>query len=411
MSNNETPAPDYRTIHGLSERRVLPRLGKIRLGEKRKNKRGKVYPVSLPFFRFDEESIAAFPAILDIFGDPPQPTELDVLLPVEDRRIVFPQANKCYGGSKLKCKGNGREARRRVCKACLEAAPEAVSTNPAAMRCRDHAKAGEEMVTVTCPCPLLEARECSPVGSLMVMLPSVSMAGVWQVDTHSPNNIVALNSAIEFTRAVFGRVSMVPLKLRRGERDTVTPEGKPTTVHTLELRFAGGLDEVRRLRDVGPTSVAALVAAPRDDGDDRPPVEIEDAPPGRPDGPHPATAPHAAGPSAGPPPIAPPIALDAIVGAVDAVAEKDLLDELDELMRLMGGDLATIEATVAPEFTRRNLDKARPKVQLKQIVEILRREYEQALAAGEIPPGQAEPAPGPMSKSKSKDSAGDAMFP
>jgi len=412
--SNETQVQEYRTIHGLSERRILPRLGKIRLGQKVKTKGGKIRPVSLPYFKFDPDSIASFPAILEIFSDPPQPTELDVLLPVDDPLIVFPQAYKCYGGSKLKCKGDGKTARRRVCKACLEAEPELARTDASAMRCREHRKAGEEMIEISCPCPLLAAGECSPVGSLMVMLPRISMGGVWQIDTHSPNIIVDINSALEFIRAVCGRISMIPLKLHRGQRATITPDGRPTTVHTVQLRFTGDVDEVRRLRAGEATAIAALVAAPQDDGDDLPPVEAEEAATttsngapsvdevlseaagsapgatqGRPEPPAASSHGNAAAP-AGPAPIS----IDAIVGAAE---DQAMTDDLAAIMSAMQIDAPTLEATIAPEFDKRNLGAAPPKVQLRSIIGILKHEHERALAAGETPPPAQgeEPAAAP----------------
>ena len=219
-------------IKGLSEIRRLPRLGKIRLGERRTSRGGKEYPAALGHFKFDEESVQEYPAIVKLYGS--EPTELDIVLPLDETEKVFPQAYKLYGsGRGLKCKGDGERAFQRVCSKC----------NSTDCDCEDPAF---EFTETACPCKLKDTGHCRPMGSLMVMLPKVSLAGVWQIDTSSYHSIVDLNSGIDFVRALCGRVAMIPLKLRLVAR-TVHPEGQATTVHTLQLEC--GLTQERILID------------------------------------------------------------------------------------------------------------------------------------------------------------------
>ena len=55
-------------FEGLSGRRHPSRLGKIRLGEKAVNAKGKEYPVALDHFRFDPDDPAILPMLEELFG-------------------------------------------------------------------------------------------------------------------------------------------------------------------------------------------------------------------------------------------------------------------------------------------------------------------------------------------------------
>jgi hypothetical protein len=172
-------------VKGLSDRLRLPRLGKIRLGEKRVHeKTGKEYPASLDYFVVPDE-------VKTIYGD--QPRKLDVMLPMEKKEIFFPVWFKRYGSSKgLICKGDGE----------------------AAVRIDE---ASGEMTEIEClgkACPYFEDDSCKTVGNLQVVLHKIPGLGVYQIDTSSYNSIVNLNSSIEMIRGMLGRVSWVPLILK-----------------------------------------------------------------------------------------------------------------------------------------------------------------------------------------------------
>lgn len=180
------PLP-FTTIKGVSERRRLPRLGKIRLGVKVLAKSGQAYPAEVDYF-------VVPPEVQKIYG--PKPKALDVMFPVQDRGVIFPQALKWYGsGRGLKCIGDGERA----------------------MRLND---ATGVMEPADCPCPLLESGQCARRAHLMVILPKVNMGGVYQIDMGSYNSIVDLNSGLDYVEAMVGRVAMVPLVLTRVPRET-----------------------------------------------------------------------------------------------------------------------------------------------------------------------------------------------
>lgn len=89
-------------IKGLSERRRLPRLGKIHLGVKKTKKSGNrqvEYPSETDYFVVPPEVAAGF-------GE--KPKALKIMFPVENAEVFFQQWYKMYGSAAaLKCKGDG----------------------------------------------------------------------------------------------------------------------------------------------------------------------------------------------------------------------------------------------------------------------------------------------------------------
>jgi len=215
MAVNKFARSKYTSIKGLSQARRLPRLGKIRLGIKKVSaKTGKEYPAEVDYF-------VCPPEVQKVYGE--KPKELDVIIPVEDEAMFFPQALKWYTQTKLMCKGDGETA---------------IRLDP---------KTGE-MFETDCPCEKLDSGECSQKAHLMVMLPKVSMGGVWQIDTGSVNNIIEINSSIEMIRSLCGRIALIPLKLRRVPTEIIV-EGTKRTKHLLQLIFPGGIEEVKAYRE------------------------------------------------------------------------------------------------------------------------------------------------------------------
>lgn len=206
----------YTEIKGLSEEARLPRVGKIRLGLKMqhptkralnpetKKQEPITYPKEVPYFVVPEE-------VAEVYG--PEPRELDILLPVNDRRIIFPQSYRMYGRNGLKCQGNGEVA---------------TFTNEQ-----------YEYEDRECPCEHYSPEggrqsRCKRMGVLMAILPKVTMSGVFQITTSSVNSIIDINSGLKYCLAMLGRFAWVPLKLRRVETKTLH-RGQPGLHYTLSL--------------------------------------------------------------------------------------------------------------------------------------------------------------------------------
>lgn len=232
-----------------SQTRRLPRLGKIRLGIKKKSAKGIEYPSETPWF-------VCPPEVEDVYGA--QPTELDVMLPHEDPEVFFPQKLAMYGQTAgLKCHGNNKVAKR--------------------------LNEQGEWIDRTCPCEFLKSAEnpkgaCTEQSSLMVLLPKVSMGGCYQITTGSYHSTVTINSALDYIRALAGRIALIPLKLRRVPRTTHN-EGKAQTHYTLELILDGDLKMIRELRaDAEGILIPARyqIEAPLDENKTLDPVDVEE---------------------------------------------------------------------------------------------------------------------------------------
>jgi hypothetical protein len=231
-------------ITGLSDRRYIPRLGKIRLGVKATSAKGVEYPKEVDFF-------VCPPEVIEKLG--PEPKSLEIYFPCEDEEKFFPQELLRYGQGQILCRGNGEEATE-------------IDRSTGEQRC------------VKCPCPHLTRKEpkpdCSATANLMVIIPAVGM-GCYQIDTHSKSNITQLNSAIDQIRGLLhGRISFVPLTLRRVKKKIQTPGGLVEKA-LLQLEFTGNIKDVAAYRQGDAISRIDFVPpAPVLDGPDLEPTEI-----------------------------------------------------------------------------------------------------------------------------------------
>lgn len=241
---------------GFSENRRIPRLGKIRLGLKMQKRRTDGSAVEYPS---ETDYFVCPPEVHAVYGE--QPTELDIMLPNDDPAIVFPQSLAWFGTSKgLKCKGDGETAE----------------------RLNDSTGAWEPR---TCPCEHYKSKEnpkgeCTENAILITILPKVSMGGTYQIRTGSYHSVVDLNSALDYIRALIGRISMVPLKLRRVPRET-HKDGRKATHYTLALVLDANIEGVNQLRNDTKrilSSAQLQIEAPIEDSPlaDAPDVIVED---------------------------------------------------------------------------------------------------------------------------------------
>lgn len=217
--------PRISKIVGMSDRRRLPRLGKIRLGVKVVSKKtGNEYPKETDYFVCPPEVTKAYK---EEFPDGEIKT-LDVMFPVNDIEVIFPQAYKFYGKTKgLKCAGNGELAYR----------------------------AGENgsFKEISCPCEKLESGQCSQRANLMVLLPKVNLGGIYQIDVGSYHSIVDVNSGIDYVRAVMkqtlglDRFAMIPLLLKREPKETHHEGGKQIH-YTLRLFLNVTIEQLNEMK-------------------------------------------------------------------------------------------------------------------------------------------------------------------
>lgn len=199
-------------IIGISDRRRLPRQGKIKIGEKRENKNGVEYPVALDYFKVPEEVQAIYGA---------DPKEIDIIFPVNDMEQIFPQYMKKYGKTGLHCKGDGETGTAMI---------------------------NEEMVERECnPTEDPWCKGCQPKGTLSYIVPKVSSMRVYQTTTGGWNSIVNINSSLDMIRGMTGgKIAFIPLKLKLEPHEgTVTKDGKQfkKTVYVLQVDIDGTMED------------------------------------------------------------------------------------------------------------------------------------------------------------------------
>lgn len=214
-------------IKGLTERRRLPRVGKIHLGIMvDKNKQGKSctpYPRAVDYFVFPKEH-PQYQELVKTFGD--KPKELRVMIPLEDEDRFASQYYRCYSKTRgLICKGDGETATRMI------------DAQTGALADRDSkAVAMKEVPCQGRDCPDYQSKKCRELMNLQFLLPEITGLGVWQIDTSSINSIRNINSAIDMLRAVYGRVRMLPLILALEQIEVKNPDdGKKKKVWVLNL--------------------------------------------------------------------------------------------------------------------------------------------------------------------------------
>ena len=131
-----------------------------------------------------------------------------------------------------------------------------------------------EQVGVECTCPLFNdtKKSCGVVLDLMVMIPEVSLGGVYQISTRSVLNRQRVDDYLEYLKSLVGRIDRLPLKLSREEVKTtyINKEDKrvTSTHHLLKFDFLGNaLDLKRAIEDKNSLSTSnLLIASPSEEG-------------------------------------------------------------------------------------------------------------------------------------------------
>ena len=236
-------------IKGLSEKRRMPRLGKIRLGITVDAGNGKrPYPKAVDYF-------VCPPEVQKVHGA--KPKELAVMLPLDDPEKVFPQAFKMYKASGLFCSGDGERAR----------------------RWGDDG----ELKEIACPCPFLDSGDCKPLATLNILLPDVPGIGVWQINTSSERSITSINSSLEAFRQTFGGLAGIPFTLTL-EPEEITrfdeKQGKRVkqTLFVLRLDSPFTMRQIVEWRSRTGAAVTALMPAPDTEAIDVIAHVVEDGP-------------------------------------------------------------------------------------------------------------------------------------
>lgn len=231
-------------IKGLSEKRRLPRAGKIGLGITVKPAGvGKPYPKATEHFVCPIE-------VQKVYGE--RPTRLSILFPSDDMEILFPQELKLYRTSGLWCRGDGERAH------------------------RWNELGG--LTEMACPCQFLESGECRRNATLNFFLPDVPGVGIYQVVTGSKKSITSINTCLETFRRMFGGLAGIPFDLllepQASQRfDEKKGQMVKRTEYVLRLDSPYTLREILEWRSKAGKPVEALMPAPEAEPEDVEPEE------------------------------------------------------------------------------------------------------------------------------------------
>ena len=212
-------------IKDFKGRARIPRLGKIRLGEKVKGEKSD-YPRAVDYFVCPIEVRA-------VYGD--KPKKLDITFHSDELEEVFPQYYKRYGKSTgLVCKGDGEIANQ---------------INPETGEFEEVECAGRN-------CQYWKDDKCKTIGNLYFMIHGVNRFGVYQLDTSSYNSILNVDGGIEYAKKLTrGRLAMIPFILEVVPQE-VNPGGKKKTVYVLRLE--ADISKMMKALDSKPQDIFSL---------------------------------------------------------------------------------------------------------------------------------------------------------
>jgi hypothetical protein len=254
-------------VKGLTDRRRLPRIGKIRLGYRDE----KGVPHALDHFCVREDnstSRSAAEAFLEVYKT--EPRELDIMLPTDDVEDWCDPYYRMFSQSwKAVCRGDGEVAEAKWDPNQDGPRPEGVDSGTWANK-HTQAWVPRAIPCLAERCPMQEGDrpQCRLSLNFFFLLPKVRGIGAWQLDTRSIHGVRALLDSVALIRSVTGgRIRGLPLTLRLVPREVAPPNVKKKTVYVVELSLPGfTLEDLLRAAQSLPEK--ALLAPPRIDEDE-----------------------------------------------------------------------------------------------------------------------------------------------
>lgn len=227
-------------IRGMTDRKRLPRVGKIHLGVREKSQKSDAeYPRPVSYFVVKEDDNTPedmVQAFREVYGE--QPDQLEVLFPSDDPGQWADANYKMYGSSwMLTCKGDGEKA---LAKWDVEQdgpRPEGVDSGTWANRnTKSWVYREVPCLAEECPMQLTKPPRCRAIMQLQFLMPNVRGIGVWQIDTGSWNSIQNVLNSVELIKTVTGgRIRGLRLKLRLVPKDVTPPNVKTKRVWVLDI--------------------------------------------------------------------------------------------------------------------------------------------------------------------------------
>lgn len=221
------------------EQRYRPqRLGKVRLGIKKKNKKGVEYPSATDYFVLPD-----IPGLKEAYGE--KPTTLDIVFLFDSIEMVFPHFHKWYGGRGLRCLGDGEIVYYRT----NGPAEKPVVTIRGAVLQEEWAKYTDEWEetydgifpignTVSCAgvnCPISDGQRCRPTGRLCFSIIGLPMLGYLELTVHQ-RALLGIAGQLKLAYHIFGHLTGIPFKLHLS-KETIQVQGKARKIYTPWLEI------------------------------------------------------------------------------------------------------------------------------------------------------------------------------
>jgi len=189
-----------------------------------------------------------------VFGE--KPKELRIMFPTENSEQWASQYFRRYSSwGRLICRGDGETA--------------LVRADSGAGQTTSRERFPADLKEIVCnprSCPHYRCGDCRRVMNLQFLLPDCPGFGVYQLDTSSYHSMLNVNSMLDFTRSICGRVSMIPLALQLIELE-IEPEGWLTKVYVLNMTCPYSLAEIQKFAQ-GPPAEALLLPPPDSEAPD-----------------------------------------------------------------------------------------------------------------------------------------------
>ncbi len=241
------------SIDGITDINRIPVIGHIRLGKPKAKGPGQ----ATEYFELRDEDGCA--PVKEVYGD--KPTRLKIMFPSNTLEDFASQYKKRYSQSQSwTCIGTSGRTATGTCKRKVD-----INTGDFANADTRQYIIQENMDCLGEECPEYMAKppRCKNVMHLLVLLPDVAGFGVFQINTSSIHNMIAVNSYARLLKGMFGRCYGIPIEMSRVWKEVTPPGQNKKKVLVLQFNITESLTSLAQKQVASP--FRALLCAPEQD--------------------------------------------------------------------------------------------------------------------------------------------------
>jgi len=240
-------------IDGISDANKIPVIGHIRLGKPKAKGPGQ----ATEYFELRDEDGCA--PVKEIYGE--KPTKLKIMFPSNTLEDFASQYKKRYSQSQAwTCIGTSGRTATGTCKRKVD-----TSTGDFANADTKQyiIQEGLDCLGEECPEFMVKPARCKNVMHLLVLLPDVAGFGVFQINTSSIHNMIAVNSYARLLKGMFGRCYGIPIEMSRVWKEVTPPGQTKKKILVLQFNITESLTSLAQKQVASP--FRALLCAPEQD--------------------------------------------------------------------------------------------------------------------------------------------------